>query len=120
MLELMYMKTECAQGCHVYHKNCSLGHSLCSMLPNWLTFSGSFSVKPPSMLLYANCKPLSAPVASSLRVLPCLIWAIVLLQYYFYSLSVYCHTSHNFYASEARLGLFPFMPILTSINTFAP
>lgn len=51
----MYMKTECAQGCHVYHKNCSLGHSLCSMLPNWLTFSGSFSVKPPSMLLYANC-----------------------------------------------------------------
>lgn len=54
LLELMNMKSECVPGCHVYHKNCSLGHSLWSMLPTWLTFSGSFSIKPSFMLLHAK------------------------------------------------------------------
>lgn len=58
---------------------------------------------------------LSAPVASSVLLLPCPIWAIVLFQYYLYSLPVYCHTSHNISVSQARLCLFPFMPILISI-----
>lgn len=126
LLELINMKSECVPGCHVYHKNCSLGHSLWSMLPTWLTFSGSFSIKPSFMLLHAKCIHHScvpfhfaSPFCTS-----CLFFEsfavshlgdIIISVLLIFITCLLPHFQQYISVSQARLCLFPFMPILIFI-----